>query len=217
MTKSTSKFITIFFLIFLLAGCNQEEAGGEKVDYEETKKMVVDILKTDDGKKAIQEVMSDDKMKSQLIMDQAVVSDTIEKTVISEKGKDFWKKTFEDPKFASSYAKSMEEEHKKLLKELMKDPAYRTTLNEILMDKDMQKELSKVVKSNEVREEMKKTMIETFSSPLFQAKIQGILLKAATEQAEGKEGGGEGKEGEAGGGAEGGEGGGEQGSEGGGQ
>ncbi|WP_163102777.1 spore germination lipoprotein GerD [Peribacillus alkalitolerans] len=211
MTKSTS-FITITILIFILAGCNQQEAGAGKADYEETKKMVVDILKTDDGKKAIQEVMSDDKMKSQLIMDQAVVSDTIEKTVISEKGKDFWKKTFKDPKFASSYAKSMEEEHKKLLKELMKDPAYRATLNEILMDKEMQKEISKVVKSNEVREEMKKTMIETFSSPLFQAKIQGILLKAATEQAEGKEGGGKEK---SGGGSDGGEGGGDQGSEGG--
>ena len=37
-------------------------------DYEETKKMVVDILKTDDGKKAIQQVMSDEKMKSELIM-----------------------------------------------------------------------------------------------------------------------------------------------------
>ncbi|WP_108671981.1 spore germination lipoprotein GerD [Peribacillus acanthi] len=215
MTKSTSKIMILSILVFLLTGCNQKETGGEKMDYEETKKMVVDILKTDDGKKAIQEVMSDEKMKSQLIMDQAVVSDTIEKTVISDKGKEFWKKSFEDPKFASSYAKSMEEEHKKLLKELMKDPAYRATLNEILMDEEMQKEITGIIKSNKIREEMKKTMIETFSSPLLQAKIQGILLKAATEQAEGKEGGGQQKEGESGGGSEGGEGGGDQGSEGG--
>ena len=68
--------------------------------------MVVDILKTDDGKKAIQEVMSDEKLKEKLVMDHAVVTETIEKTLTSEKGTEFWKKTFEDPKFAESIAKT---------------------------------------------------------------------------------------------------------------
>ena len=62
--------------------------------------MVVDILKTDDGKKAIQEVMSDEKMKEKLVMDQKVVSDTIQQTLTSDKAIEFWKKTFSDPKFA---------------------------------------------------------------------------------------------------------------------
>ena len=67
--------------------------------------MVVDILKTDDGKKAIQDVLSDEKLKQKLIMDQAVVTETIQKTLTSEKGIEFWKKTFEDPKFAETIAK----------------------------------------------------------------------------------------------------------------
>ena len=37
-----------------------------KIDYEQTKKMVVDILKTDDGKKAIQELMADDKYEGKI-------------------------------------------------------------------------------------------------------------------------------------------------------
>ena len=57
--------------------------------------MVVDILKTDDGKKAIQDVMSDEKLREKLVMDQTVVTETIQKTLTSEKGTEFWKKNFE--------------------------------------------------------------------------------------------------------------------------
>ena len=87
------------------------------MDYEETKKMVVDILKTDDGKKAIKEIMSDDEMKSELILNEKVVTDTISKTLTSEKGVEFWKKAFEDPKFAETMANSMKDSNEKLLKE----------------------------------------------------------------------------------------------------
>lgn len=183
-------------LILLITGCAENQAGIKQMDYEETKKMVVDILKTDDGKKAIQEVMGDDSMKEKLIMDQAIVSDTIEKTLVSKKGTDFWKKSFEDPKFAESVAKSMRSEHEQLLKDLMKDPEYRGMMIEILQDPELEKELSTLLKSKEYREHLQKVMTETFESPLYQAKIQGILLKAAGEmKSGGGEGGGGGQEG----------------------
>ncbi|HVH96123.1 MAG TPA: spore germination lipoprotein GerD, partial [Bacillus sp. (in: firmicutes)] len=98
-------FLLLILAIFFTTSCAQDQAStGGKLDYEETKKMVVDILKTDDGKKALQEVFSDEKLKEQLVMDHAVVTETVEKTLTSEKGIEFWKKTFEDPKFAESIA-----------------------------------------------------------------------------------------------------------------
>ena len=96
--------------------------------------MVVDILKTDDGKKAIQEVMCDEKLKQELSMDQAVVTETIQTTLTSDKGTEFWKKSFEDPKFAESVAKTMEKENEQLLKKLMDDPEYRSKVMELLKD-----------------------------------------------------------------------------------
>ena len=45
----------------------------------------------------------------------------------------------------------------------------------------MEKEVTDILKSKEYREHLKKVMTETFESPLFQAKIQDILLKAAAE------------------------------------
>ena len=108
--------------------------------------MVVDILKTDDGKKALQEVLSDEKLKEKLVMDHAVVTETVQKTLTSEKGIEFWKKTFEDPKFAESIAKTMQKENEQLLKNLMNDPEYRGKMIEVLKDPELRKEVTNVIK-----------------------------------------------------------------------
>ena len=197
------KFVLPATFLLLAAGCAPTESGGGQVDYEETKKMVVDILKTDDGKKAIQEVMGDDGMKEKLIMDQPVVTDTIEKTLTSDKGMDFWKKSFEDPKFAESVAKSMKKENEQLLKNLMKDPEYKGMMIETMKDPELEKELTTLLKSKEYREHLQKVMSETFESPLFKAKLQALIVKAAEEIPTQKpEGGGQGG-GESGGGGSG--------------
>lgn len=175
-------FILLMLLFTIgITACAQPEAGKE-LDYEETKKMVVDILKTDDGKKALQEVMSDDGMKEKLVMDHAVVTDTIEKTLTSEKGTEFWKKSLEDPKFAEAMAKSMQKQHEELMKNLMKDPEYRGMMIEILKDPELTKEVTELMKSKEYREHLQQVMTETFDSPLYKAKIEDLLLKAAEKK-----------------------------------
>mgnify|MGYP005750075181 FL=1 len=168
-------------IIFALTGCAAADQGGGQMDYEETKKMVVDILKTDEGKKAIEEVMADEKMRQNFVLDQQVVSESIAQTLNSESGAKFWTKTFEDPKFAEAFAKSMQKEHEELIKDLMKDPEYQDAMLQILQDPEMQKEYLKVIQSKEFRTHLQKVMSETFESPLFKAKLQAILLKGAEE------------------------------------
>jgi spore germination protein D len=173
--------LLLISLFFFLSGCSQTEVKGSEIDYEETKKMIVDILKTDDGKKALQEVMSDEKLKQQLIMDQTMVTDAVQNTLTSEKGSEFWKKSFEDPKFAESVAKSMKTENEKLLKDLMKDPEYRAMMVEILKDPELTKENTDILKSTEYREHIQKVVSETLESPLYKAKIEATLIKAAED------------------------------------
>ncbi|MGD6968891.1 spore gernimation protein GerD [Rossellomorea vietnamensis] len=205
--KKLSLLLVLLPLLILSAcgGGGGGQASASQPDYDETKKMVVDILKTDDGKKAIQEIMTDEKVKQQLIMDESVVKETIVTTLTSEKGSEFWKKSFEDPKFAEQMAKSMKTENEKLLKDLMKDPEYQGMVMDILKDPEIQKEIGETLKSKEYREHLQQVVTETFESPLFKAKIQDILLKAAGEMKgqggeQGQEGGGESGGGESGGG-----------------
>ncbi|WP_335872199.1 spore germination lipoprotein GerD [Bacillus sp. 2205SS5-2] len=171
----------LLLLVILLTGCSGGESSNGQMDYEETKKMVVDILKTDDGKKAIQDVVADDKIKQELIMDEEIVKKTISEALTSEKGMDFWKESFKDPKFAESMAKSMKKENEKLLKSLMKDPAYQGMMMDLFKDPELQKEIQESLKSKEYREHLQEVIIETFESPLFKTKLQDVLMKAAEE------------------------------------
>ena len=207
MKKNVLLLLLSYFLV--LGACAPREISPPPPDYEQTKKMVVDILKTDEGKKAIHEVMGDEKIKQELIMDQGVVKQTIEQTLVSTKGEDFWKKMFSDPKFAESFAKSMKTEHEQMLKALMKDPEYQGMVIDVLRNPEVEKSMITVMKSREFRDHLQTVMTETFSSPLYQARIQNILLKAAQQMPKGQ-----GQQGGGGGGAEGeggGEGGGEEG------
>ncbi|WP_035445613.1 spore germination lipoprotein GerD [Bacillus sp. UNC41MFS5] len=179
--KAKSMLLLLPIMVFLTSCSSNESSGGGQVDYEQTKKMVVDILKTDDGKKALQEVMSSDGMKEKLVMDQKVVSDTIQQTLTSDKAKDYWKETFSDPKFAQSVSKNLKSENKKLLKELMNDPEYRGMMIEVFKEPEIQKEMADALKSKEYRAHLQKVITETVDSPLFKAKIQELLLKAAEE------------------------------------
>jgi spore germination protein D len=173
--------LALSFMSILIAGCaaNGESAG--QADYEETKKMVIDILNTDDGKKALKEVIKDKEIKQALVMDEQAVTETIQTTLTSEEGKEFWEKAFEDPKFAESYAKSMQTEHEKLMKSLMKDPDYQKMLMGVMKDPEMQKTLQEAMKSQEFRKHLQAVIDETLSSPLYKARIEENLLKAAEE------------------------------------
>ncbi|WP_066372594.1 spore germination lipoprotein GerD [Neobacillus fumarioli] len=199
--KAKRKLLLLPFIMFLTScGANESNSIGQQMDYDQTKKMVVDILKTDDGKKAIQDVMSDDKMKEKLVMDQKVVSQTIQQTLTSDKAVEFWRKAFSDPKFSQTVAKNIKSENEKLLKSLMNDPEYRNMMIEVFKEPAIQKELTDALKSKDYRQHLQQVITETIDSPLYKAKIQELLLKAA-EETKAKAGGSQGQGGEKAGGS----------------
>src|SRR5690625_3541649 len=107
------------FGIFILTGCLNESTSKKELDYDQTKKMVVDILQTDEGKKVLQEIIADDKMKQHLIIESDVVQQSITEMFDSKASLNMWSQLFEDPAFVETYQKSMAEEQKKLFKSLM--------------------------------------------------------------------------------------------------
>jgi spore germination protein D len=176
-------FIALISLFtFITSACTDEANPGKEPDYEATKKMVVDILQTEDGKKALKELMTNEEMKKQLVMESDVVKNAIDEVLTSEKGKEMWSKLFEDSAFVESFAKSMAEEQKKLMKDLMSDAEFQKQMLELLQDPEMDKQMLKLMKSQEFRSHLEETIQQTLETPLFQAKIKEILLKAAEKQ-----------------------------------
>lgn len=202
--------------MLLLTACGANNQGQEQTDYEKTKKMVVDILQTEDGKKAMGEMLKDEKLKEELVIQSDVVKSSINETLVSDKGKEMWKSLFEDPSFVKGYTEAIQDEQTKWLKDLMNDAEYQGKILELLQNPEISALILSTLKSQQFRSHLEETIQQTLETPLFQAKIQEILLKAAEEQAKQGGGGGGGESGGSGGGGEGGGSGGGGGSEGGG-
>lgn len=185
--------ILVSSILFIsVTACAQEQEAKSELDYDQTKKMIVDILKTDQGKKAIQDVLTDEKMKQALILDEAVVKKTIEDAMVSEKGQQLWEKLFQDPEFAANFAKSMQKEQENLMKTLLKDPDYQAGVMEIMKNPEVEKMMLQTMKSKDYRQHLQKVLADTAENPLFQAKMIDEISKSI-EKAE--KGGGKSEEG----------------------
>src|SRR5690625_1569642 len=93
--KGAARMKPIPVLLFLslslvfMTSCAAAENQGD-TNYETTKKMMVDMLKTDEGKAAIQDILADEDMREELVMDQIFVKQTIQETLASDEAKTYW-------------------------------------------------------------------------------------------------------------------------------
>ncbi|MCA0972619.1 spore gernimation protein GerD [Halobacillus litoralis] len=186
----------LLLFVFLLSACSGGSSSGEQADYDETKKMVVDILKTDDGKKAITEVLSNEEMQQSMALESEIVSQTVSETIVSEKGKEFWTKLFSDPTFVQGFDKVLQDQQKELMKGLMKDAEYQKLMIELYSNPEMMEQMVTVMQGQKYREYLETTINETLNSPVFQAKMTDTLLKAAEKMSQ--EGGSQGEGGQSG-------------------
>ncbi|WP_419960319.1 spore germination lipoprotein GerD [Psychrobacillus sp. BM2] len=179
-------FALLLMSLGLLASCSSPAT---QPTYEENKKMFIDALQTEDGKKAIRTLLSDPQFKELLVLDSEQVKTSVEQTMLSKEAEDFWKEVYSDPKFSETMAKSMAKQQEELMKALMKDPTYLKDLETFFGSAEMKKELAKVLESSDMRKEMQKVVEETIKSPMLQAKWQKLVEEAGGKT---EKGGGEG-------------------------
>ncbi|MCR6104928.1 spore gernimation protein GerD [Salipaludibacillus agaradhaerens] len=195
----------IFFIILsslFASACTVTDDQGQQADYEATKQMVVDVLQTEEGKKAVQEVVQDEEIQEQLIMEQDFIKETIQTTLASEEGQEYWQEIMKDPEFAKTFAESMQEENENLLKGLMKDPEYQSMMLDIMKDPEMEQNYVELMETKDYREQVRAIVTEAMESPLFVARLNELLQQMAKEELQSGEapdnGGGEGQEGDQG-------------------
>ena len=77
------------------------------------------------------------------------VKKATEDTLLSKEAEEFWKKTFEDPKFKESFAKGMKKQQEDLMKDLLKDAlSYQEDLIAFFNQPEMQKQLESILKGS---------------------------------------------------------------------
>lgn len=190
-----NRLSSILLVLLLLSSCSDANTS---LSYDEVKKMVIDAIQTEDGKKAIRQLLEDPNFRDLVVLEHEDVNKAIEDTLLSEKAEDFWKKTYEDPKFKESIAKSMKEQQTDIMKNLMNDASYQKELITFFSQPEMKKELESVLKSAKMREEIEKIVMETIENPLLQTKWQELIKKSGEasggKKSEKEEGGGSGGE-----------------------
>lgn len=95
-------FLMCAVLLFNLAGCGGQQS---QPSYEENKKMVLDLLKTDDGKKAMRDLLKDNEFRQAIVLDEPTIHKTIVQTLTTEQGQKLWRQLMNDPDFQSNWQK----------------------------------------------------------------------------------------------------------------
>ena len=201
-----NRLLSVLFVVLLLSSCS--DANNQTQSYEEIKKMMMDSLQTEEGKKAVRQLLEDPSFRDLIILEHDEVQTAINDTLLSEDATEFWKKTFEDPKFKENLAKSMKEQQTEIMKDLIKSSSYQEDLIKFFGQADMQKELETILQSATLRKQMEEVVKETIEDPLLQTKWQELIKKSGESSGDGGgsegEGGGSGEKGKEGGASEGG-------------
>ncbi|RAL23296.1 hypothetical protein DL897_13110 [Thermoflavimicrobium daqui] len=194
-------FLFVLILIFSLTSCSSPSPeAGTTPDYQKTKEMVLDLIRTSEGKKALKDLMSDPEFKQAIIVSNQELEETISKSLTNQHTKKEWEKLLSKPKVADNLAKATEKQQKELVKILLKDPEYQKLLLDIMKDPAFSKQVIQLLKSQEFRKETMKVMEEAIQIPSFQEKLKKLFQQGGQKGGEGGGGGAGGAGGGGGGG-----------------
>jgi len=195
----------------LLTSCAMGGGGGggesSGMTYKDMKSMVIDILKTEDAQKALQESMSSQSgftaQSSTMItmQDQEQIRMAVKDVLLSPDYDKVIQSLMTDPKFAGEFAKAVNEKNKDIHIELIKDPEYQEGLVEAFGSEDLQKVILKVVKGSDYRKELMSLMQDSLNNPIFRMQLLELMKKAVADELSVKpqdQSGGGGEEGKSG-------------------
>ncbi|WP_353948737.1 spore germination lipoprotein GerD [Sporolactobacillus sp. Y61] len=175
------KAVIVFsaIILIILSGCGEETS-----TYKDSKRMVLDMLRTDEGRDTLKEMLQDKELRSAVVMNDTTVKQTIIETLTTDEGHKVWQELLEDPDFSRKLAKTMEKENEQLLKKMMKDPDYQGMMIDILKDPELQKGYLELQKTKPFRKQMEKILQETVAGPMFQKELSDAITKVLQKQAE---------------------------------
>ncbi|AGA56561.1 hypothetical protein Theco_0318 [Thermobacillus composti KWC4] len=201
--------LMISCLVALLAGCGAEPSGGggQSIEYRDMKQMVIDILKTEDAQKALQEqsrITGTGGFQMLSATDQENIKLAIKEVLLSPDARTVLEELMTDTRFAGEFAKAVNKENKQIHKELLKDPSYQQDLVSVFKGPEMEKVILDALSSTNYRKRIVTIMQESLQSPMIKLQMYELLRQAVREELNPKNVSGakkqEGQEGQEGGG-----------------
>lgn len=194
MKSNITRMIPWLFFIIMLSSCGSDSSGGNTLSYDETKSMVIDILNSEEGKKAITEAEKKSggqgggaKMQLLSTPEGQQIQLAVKDVLTDPSYPKHLEKMMTDPKFAGDFAKAIVKQNKQIHKDLMKDPEYQTKMVELMNNSDFKKIIIDVLKSPEYRQQSMSIMQESLKSPLFRLELMELMKKVMEEEAKPKE------------------------------
>lgn len=187
--------LALSFVMILSACGSEQSSSSEHGSYKEMKTMVIDILKSEDGKKAVEESLSSSSsgqgsgssMKMMSLQTTEDIKTAVKDTLTAPEYQKEIEKIMKDPKFAGDFAKAIQSQSKELHLQLIKDPTYQKSVEEIMKSPEMMTMFLNLTKSSDYRKQTMRTMQEAMQTPLFRMEVMDILKKVVQEELEPKE------------------------------
>ncbi|NIK80200.1 spore germination protein D [Paenibacillus castaneae] len=176
--------IAAFTLVMTSCGSDSSSGGGQQVSYKDVKSMVIDILKTEDAQKALQQSSQSMSGTTKLlsVQDQEEVRLAVKDVLVSPEYDKVIKKLMADTRFAGEFAKAVNKQNKSIHKELIKDPTYQADLVKALKTPEMNKMILEVLQSTQYRKEVMSLMQESMQNPLFRLEVLDLMKTAVQEE-----------------------------------
>ncbi|WP_372814402.1 spore germination lipoprotein GerD [Paenibacillus sp.] len=185
-TRRSRYLIPAVLIAGLLTACGSDTqaSGANGNAYKDTKSMVLDILKTEDGRKAIQEATIHENSRLQLLSagDTQQLQLAVKDVLVDTQSNQFLQNMISDPKFAGQFAKAIEKDTKKLQKDLMKDPEYQKQMLDAMKSPDFETMLLDTMKTTPYRTQVKTVIQESLQSPLFRLELMDLMKKVLQEE-----------------------------------
>lgn len=188
--------LSILIVYCFLTACSGNSNQSQSPDYEATKKMVTDLMKSEDVKKAIVEIIAEDSAQQLYVIHDDTVRTAIEEALTSEKGKEFWTKMFTDHEFVKTFSEAMISQQEDVFKRLMADSAYQEKMLELFENPDFGKLIQSQLKNQQFKSHLEESIQQTLESPLFQATVAEIVVQHAKKIVAEESGGSEGESGQ---------------------
>ena len=190
MLKRCAWLGSFVIMVSVLSSCGSEPASGasEAVSYKDIKSMVIDILKTEDAQKALQESATSStgntgfSSKLLSVQDQEQVRIAVKETLVSPEYDKVIQKLMTDPRFAGEFAKAVNKQNKQIHKDLLKDPTYQKDLIQVMKNPEMDKMILDVLQSTQYRKQVCYNYAGIHAESLVRLELLDLMKKAVQEE-----------------------------------